>query len=224
MDGNMMTDGVISLDDRPAIAAIDRANKGLDGHESKTKTVLDRAGREWQVYGEGVVRVSDKSKTSLDRLLSSMEKQAAMAGKSGTDRMIAERDQLIKKWGDEERAVNAITKAYEKMIAAESGGGGSKWQQFGDTIKNAIQNPLQAAGDAVKSILEQLGPVGSAAAAAVGMLTGVAAMAWDAAKSLGEYGLQIKNVELRTGLAAKEVGQFSFAARMADRMRRSSSA
>ena len=33
--------------------------------------------------------------------------------------------------------------------------------------------------------------------------------------SLGEYGTHIKDVELRTGLTAKEVGQFSFAARVA---------
>ena len=34
-----------------------------------------------------------------------------------------------------------------------------------------------------------------------------------AAKSLGEYGVQIKDVELRTGMSAKEVGQFAFAAK-----------
>jgi len=32
----------------------------------------------------------------------------------------------------------------------------------------------------------------------------------EAAKSLRNYGLEIKNVELRTGLTTKEVGQFSF--------------
>jgi hypothetical protein len=37
----------------------------------------------------------------------------------------------------------------------------------------------------------------------------------EAAKSLGEYGLQIQNVALRTGLSTKEVGQFGFAARLA---------
>ena len=148
MPGALMADGVISLDDRPAIAAVNRANTALDDHEKKTKTVLDRSGREWQVFGEGVVRVSDRGKTSLDRLLQSMEKQAALAGKTGADRMIAERDMLIRKWGEEERAVQAITKAYDKMIAAESGGGGSKWKEFGDQVKNAIQNPLQAAGSA----------------------------------------------------------------------------
>jgi hypothetical protein len=40
----------------------------------------------------------------------------------------------------------------------------------------------------------------------------IAASAFEAAKSLGEYGTRVKDAELRTGLTAKEVGQFGFAA------------
>jgi hypothetical protein len=213
MNSNMMADGVISLDDRPALEAVKRANSGLDDHEKKTKTVLDRTGREWQVYGDGLVRVTDKSKTSLDRLLRSMERQAAFAGKTGADRMIAERDLLIKKWGQEEQAVKAITAAYDKMIAAEGAGGTSKWAQFGDSIKNAIQNPLQAAGNAVSSLLEKLGPMGAGLAAGAAAFGAIALASFNAAKSLGEYGVQIRDVELRTGMSAKEVGQFGYAAK-----------
>jgi hypothetical protein len=43
--------------------------------------------------------------------------------------------------------------------------------------------------------------------------SGIAAAAFEAAKSLGEYGTRVKDAELRTGLTAKEVGQFGFAAR-----------
>lgn len=45
------------------------------------------------------------------------------------------------------------------------------------------------------------------------MLGTIAASAFEAAKSLGEYGTRVKDAELRTGLTAKEVGQFGFAAR-----------
>src|SRR5207253_10136231 len=38
---------------------------------------------------------------------------------------------------------------------------------------------------------------------------------YEAAKSQGEYGIQIRDTELRTGLAAKEVGQFRFAMKAA---------
>lgn len=215
MDSNMMSDGVISLDDRPAIAAINRANSGLDGHEKKTKTVLDRSGREWQVYGEGLVRVTDKSKSSLDRLLGSMQKQAEMAGKTGVERLIAQRDQLIGKWAQEERAVQAITKAYEKMIAAESGGGHPQLQKLGESIKGFIENPLQSAGGAATGLLEKMGPIGGAVLGGAAALGAFAVAGFEAAKALGEYGTHIKDVELRTGFTAKEVGQFGFAARVA---------
>jgi hypothetical protein len=215
MNANMMADGVISLDDRPALEAIKRANAGLDDHEKKAKTVLDRTGREWQVYGDGLVRVTDKSKNSLDRLLQSMQKQSELAGKTGVERLIAQRDQLIGKWGQEQRAVEAITKAYDKMIAAEQGGGGSRWQGFADGVKNFIQNPIQAAGSAVGGLLEKLGPMGTALAAGAAALGAFAVASFSAAKGLGEYGVQIRDVELRTGLTAKEVGQFSYAAKAA---------
>jgi len=211
----MMADGVISLDDRPAIAAINRANTGLDGHEKKVKEVMDRTGKVYQMAGDQLVRVTDNSRNSLDRLLSSMQKQADLAGKSGVERMIAQRDQLINKWGQEQRAVEAITKAYDKMIAAEQGGGGSKWQGFADGVKNFIQNPLQAAGSAVGGLIEKMGPMGTVVSAGVATFTAFAAAGWEAAKSLASYGLEIKNVELRTGFTTKEVGQFGFAARMA---------
>ena len=60
-----------------------------------------------------------------------------------------------------------------------------------------------------------MGPFGGAIAAGVTVLTGIALAGFEAAKSLGEYGVRIRDVELRTGLTAKEVGQFGFAARAA---------
>ena len=117
MANNVMVDGTISLDDRPAQEAIKRTNTALDGHEQKTRTVLDRTGREWEVYGDAVVRVSERSKTSLDRLLRSMEQQAELIGKSGVDREIAQRDQLLRRWQNEQQAVDAINKLYERRIA-----------------------------------------------------------------------------------------------------------
>jgi hypothetical protein len=128
MDSNLMQDGVISLDDRPAIEAVGRANTALDGHEKKVKEVMDRTGKVYQMAGEQLVRVTDNSRNSLDRLLSSMQRQSDMAGKSGVERMVMQRDQLISKWGQEKTAVDAITASYAKQIkaaeeAAKSGGG-----------------------------------------------------------------------------------------------------
>ncbi|MGD0499734.1 MAG: hypothetical protein ABSC23_15000 [Bryobacteraceae bacterium] len=69
--------------------------------------------------GGTVVRVSDRSKNSLDRLLESMQRQADMAGKTGVERLVMQRDQLISRWQREQGAVDAITASYQKLIAAE---------------------------------------------------------------------------------------------------------
>ena len=50
-------------------------------------------------------------------------------------------------------------------------------------------------------------------AATGGIFVAVGLAAFEAAKGLGEWGVQMRDVELRTGLAAKEVSQYSFAAR-----------
>jgi hypothetical protein len=57
--------------------------------------------------------------------------------------------------------------------------------------------------------------MGGAVLGGAATLGAIAAAGFEAAKSLGEYGRQIEDVKLRTGLSTKEVGQFSFAARMA---------
>src|SRR5579872_3523689 len=132
---NLMMDGVLSLDGRPAQDAIKAVNSDLDATGKKHTTILDRQGREWKVYGDTVVRVSQNSKTALDRLVSSMEKQAQLAGKSGVERLIIQRDQLIQRWQKEKQAVDAINSSYAKMIdeakRAEGGGFNARYAFFG---------------------------------------------------------------------------------------------
>lgn len=91
----------------------------------------------------------------------------------------------------------------------------AKFEGFGEKIKQFIESPLAGAKSAVTSLLTAMGPFGGAIAAGVTVLTGIALAGFEAAKSLGEYGVRIRDVELRTGLTAKEVGQFGFAARAA---------
>src|ERR1035438_959784 len=101
-----------------------------------------------------------------------------------------------------------ITK--QKRIKSEA-----QFEGVGEKIKQYIENPLTGAKNAVTSLLSAMGPFGGAIASGVAVLTGIAVAGFEAAKSLGEYGTRIKDVELRTGLTAKEVGQFGFAARAA---------
>jgi hypothetical protein len=204
----------LEIDERPAVQAAGRANAAVEGHEKVVTKVMDGAGKQWEVYGEKVIRVSDKSRSSVDRLVKSMEQQAAVFGKTGVEKLIAQRDQLISKWGQEQRAVESITKAYAKMIEEQrnESSGGSQW---GERIKSAIENPLQAVGNMATGLFEKLGPVGVGIGVIATTLTAVAVAGVEAARGLAEYGIGIRDVGLRTGLSSKEVGQFSFAAKAA---------
>jgi hypothetical protein len=85
--------------------------------------------------------------------------------------------------------------------------------QFGEKVKQGIENPIQGGTGAISSMVSALGPWGTAITAGAAALGSLAAAGWEATKSLAEYGLRIKDVELRTGFTVKEVGQFSFAAK-----------
>jgi hypothetical protein len=84
---------------------------------------------------------------------------------------------------------------------------------FAEKVKQGIENPLQSIGGAVEEALKSMGPLGTAVAGWGGIFAAAGVAAFEAAKSLGEWGTRMKEVELRTGLSAKEVGEFSFAAK-----------
>jgi hypothetical protein len=119
--------------------------------------------------------------------------------------------------------INALSQSFDRLSgsidsATQKGNQLAEHKGFSDfaaKVKEGIQDPLGAAGEAVEGLLQRMGPLGTAAAAGFGIFTaGAAAMAgW--AKELGDYATQIENVSIRTGLSTKEVGQFSFAAKLA---------
>ena len=200
---------------------VDKANAGLDSFEKKAESS----------HGK-VIRISDQTRTSVQRLIASLEKQAETYGKCGVDRLITQRDQLLQRYNREPQAIDAITRSYEKMIAMEEKAArealavkaakeaeealrkqAESITSFGERVSQFMENPLQGAKGAISSVLTALGPFGIAVATGAAVLGTIAVSAFEAAKSLGEYGTRVKDAELRTGLAAKEVGQFGFAAR-----------
>jgi len=182
---------------------VDKANAGLDSLEKKAESS----------HGK-VIRISDQTRSSVQRLIASLEKQAETYGKSGVDRLVAQRDQLLQRYNREPQAIDAITKSYEKMIATQRQiDSEAKFEGFGEKVKQFIENPLQGAKSAVGGLLSVIGPFGGAIAAGAAALGSIAVAGFEAAKSLGEYATRVRDVELRTGLTSKEVGQFGFAAR-----------
>ena len=84
-----------------------------------------------------------------------------------------------------EAAVNRFSAAADKG-AAKTKEMGASMEGAGETIRNAFQNPLQAAGEAVENLFARIGPAG----AAMGTFTTAAAAAGAAvlmmAKNFGD--------------------------------------
>lgn len=89
------------------------------------------------------------------------------------------------------------------------------FSNFAEKVKHGIEDPLGAAGEGAKALLEKMGPLGTGITVAAGTFAVLGKVAFEAAHALGEYGTQTQNLALRTGLSTKEVGQFSFAAKVA---------
>ena len=207
---------------------VDKANAGLERFEKQAESSHAK-----------VVRITDQTRSSVQRLIASLEKQAETYGKSGVEKLISQRDQLLQRYAKEPQAIDAITRSYERMIAVEKEAAAQaakaeaeaamakaakeaeaaleKQSQaikaFGNNVAASITNPVQGASGAVTSLLATIGPMGVGVAAGGAALAAFAVAGFEAAKSLGQYGIAIKDAELRTGLTAKQVGQFSFAAK-----------
>lgn len=110
---------VLDVDERPAVAGTDRANAALAEYEQRAKRANQNASGEFQKAGETIVRVSDRSRNSIERMVAAAEKKAATVGLSGADRLVAERDQVIKRLAGEEDAIRRVTAAYGKLAEAQ---------------------------------------------------------------------------------------------------------
>src|ERR1019366_4107924 len=151
----------------------DKANAALDGFEKKAESS----------HGK-VIRISDQTRSSVQRLIASLEKQAETYGKTGVDRLITQRDQLLQRYNREPQAIDAITRSYEKMIAMEEKAArealavkaakeaeealrkqSEAITSFGERVSQFMENPLQGAKGAISSVLSALGPFGIAARA-----------------------------------------------------------
>ena len=107
---------VLEVDPRSVLAAIKQANTAVDGWEQNTVGAGDKMQKSLERMAEMLLKVNDKSRNSMERLTQSIEKQAAAYGKTGIEKLVAERDRLIKKLGDEQGMVDRVTASYAKMI------------------------------------------------------------------------------------------------------------
>ena len=122
---------VLEVDPRSVLAAIKQANTAVEGWEKGTVGAGERIQRSVERMSEMLIKVNDRSRSSMERLTQSIEKQAAAYGKTEVERLIADRDRYIKKLGDEQGMIDRVTAAYNKMIEAAGKSGGSGIKQLG---------------------------------------------------------------------------------------------
>ena len=148
--------------------------------------------------------------SSSDRDIAKVEASVARFGKSVQENMLVKLANLEKIKINDPQAVKDIQRVRDKILAdmQKTADGAS---QFGEKIRNAIQNPMQAAGDAIGGLVTKLGPLGvglSVGAAAISM---AAKSGWDFAKSLAVMGDQIEDTASRMGISIREEEAFRFA-------------
>src|SRR5919108_362941 len=122
---------VLDVDPRSVLAAIKQANTAVEGWEKGTVGAGERMQKSLERMSEMLLKVNDRSRSSMERLTQSIEKQAAAYGKTEVERLIADRDRFIKKLGDEQGMVDRVTAAYNKMIEAAGKSGGTEIKQLG---------------------------------------------------------------------------------------------
>jgi hypothetical protein len=205
------------IDPRNVVAALAQFNKGIQQTEKGAVGAEETLKGAFQRVSDLLLRVNDRSLKSMESLTRAAEKQAAVYGRSGVERLMASRDQLIKQLGDQKDKIDRVTAAYERMIKQEErseGFQGASQKAFLGA-KDVFEGRNAYAGVEFAKSLTELKGAPAILGGVAGALAAAGFAAFEAAKRVGEYGVQIRDVQLRTGFTTKEVGQFGFAAEAA---------
>lgn len=118
--------------------------------------------------------------------------------------------------------IDKITQAIDKQNAAlDKLSQSSKkvnddpgFSAFAEKVKAGIENPLQAAGEGVKSLLTKLGPAGVGIAATGAAILALGAAGLSAARELGHLGDEIEDTASRLGIGTREAQEFKLAMKL----------
>jgi hypothetical protein len=110
---------ILDVDEGPAVKGTGKANAALDSYEKKAEQANQSASKSFEKSGETIIRVTDKSRSAIERMVAAAEKKASFAGLSGVDALAAQRDQTIKRLGGDEQAIERTRSAYERLIQVE---------------------------------------------------------------------------------------------------------
>lgn len=201
------------IDPRSVSQALAQMNNSIVSFEKGATGANERLNSSFQRVSDLLLKSNDRSFNSQERLVKSIEKQAAAYGRTGVEKLVAQRDAYIKRLGDEENQIKRVTAAYEKMIKAEEsrGEGGGATQKGFLAAKDLFEGRnAYASVEAGKALvaLQGIPAVAAAAATSIGLVT---LAGYEFAKSLSEWGDRMNDVQLRTGLTAEQLGKFDYA-------------
>src|ERR1035438_4951154 len=110
------------IDSRSVLGAIKQMNAAMEGYEKTHGSANEKMQKAIDRTADLLLKVNDRSRSSMERLTQSIEKQAAAYGRTNAERMVAERDRIIKKLGDEQGMIERVNAAYAKMLASDATG------------------------------------------------------------------------------------------------------
>lgn len=112
-------------------------------------------------------------------------------------------------------AVDKLAASFDKLSASidssakKAGQVESKFNDFGNQVREVFQNPLATASKAVDALFSSLGGVSAAAAGASAAVVGLGAGMFTAAQSAANLAEQHANMAVRLGMSIKEYGLFA---------------
>lgn len=153
-------------------------------------------------------RSETRATSAVERHIIALEKQAAAAGKSGVEKLIAARDQEIKQLGLTEAQIQRINASYNQMIERKRATAQAT-NELGERMRQFVAQPLQSLGAALGGVASRLGAVGIGLAA-FGAAAGAASIkAVSLVSEVGDFSESLLNMSIRTGLGVEQLSKLS---------------
>jgi hypothetical protein len=110
---------VLEADPRSVLAAIKQANQAVEGCEKQTVGSGDKMQKSIERMSEILLKMNDRSRSSMERLTPSIEKQAAAYGKTGRGADRRRPRPAHQKLGDEQGMFDRITVSRKQAAAGQ---------------------------------------------------------------------------------------------------------
>src|ERR1017187_9941816 len=214
------------VDPRSVLGAIKQMNAAMESMEKGSTSANANMQKAIERTSEILLKVNDRSRSSMDRLVQSIEKQAAAYGRTNAERMVAERDRIIKKLGDEQGMIERVNTAYAKMLASDATGRASAGIEKLGASAPESKASLALMGEEVglhiprhlRTFITMLPGVGQALEASFKAVAVIALIAviYEAVKKVLELRKAIEDMHVAAERSAAEFARFNDSQKLAN--------